>query len=521
MANTLNLGNGNWGVKDSSLLGYKNRSNGRFLPETFDVSRGSAGTRVNQSGLIESPEEILSGELVTNGDFTTDSDWTINDWIISGGSLNGSASTGIVFQDNLGATIGKTYKVTLEISNYVSGSIRFKVGGSSYENIASSNGIQEFYFVAATSADNILFSVESVYTGSIDNVSVVEVNRDNLARIDYLDDAAGVLLTEPQSTNLVTDSNDFSDASWVKQGFGTATAPTVTSNFAISPDGNLNADRVIFDLNGGSTSDDFSQMNWVGSILNGDASASVYIKSNTNESYVMSFTTPSGSARQITVTPNWQRFSTFTLGISQSPTLRIRLRSGIESTSDYADVSIYGAQIEELSYPTSYIPTYGAVRTRLQDSVTGAGTVSDFNDSEGVLFVEISFLSKSNGTEQFKSISINDGSTSNIVTFESRSVENELKVIIRASGVQVMTSTQVLTDLTSMVKIAIKWKENDFSWWVNGVEVATDNIGLTPIGLSNLSLDGGGLGDFFGKTSQVQVFNTALSDFELQQLTTI
>ena len=49
---------------------------------------------------------------------------------------------------------------------------------------------------------------------------------------------------------------------------------------------------------------------------------------------------------------------------------------------------IYGAQLEELSYATSLIPTYGAVRTRLQDTVTGAGTSSDFNSTEGVLFAE-------------------------------------------------------------------------------------------------------------------------------------
>ena len=52
-------------------------------------------------------------------------------------------------------------------------------------------------------------------------------------------------------------------------------------------------------------------------------------------------------------------------------------------TGNNGSVYIYGAQVEELSYATSYIPTYGAVRTRLQDSVTGAGTSSDFNSAEG------------------------------------------------------------------------------------------------------------------------------------------
>ena len=74
MANTLNLGDGNWGVKDSSLLGYA-KDNTKFVPETFDVTRASSGTRVNKDGLIETVEETLSGELITNGDFDTDTWW--------------------------------------------------------------------------------------------------------------------------------------------------------------------------------------------------------------------------------------------------------------------------------------------------------------------------------------------------------------------------------------------------------------------------------------------------------------
>ena len=169
----------------------------------FDFTRNSAATRVNSQGLVENvqilssdlvsngnfsqegSEEVLNGsfsqegaDLVTNGGFATDSDWVLNDWNISGGLLNASASTGIVFQSNLGLTVGKTYKATLEVSNYVSGAIRFKLGGSSYQNIASTNGIQEFFFIASTTANNILFSVLSAYTGSIDNVSVKEVGQD-------------------------------------------------------------------------------------------------------------------------------------------------------------------------------------------------------------------------------------------------------------------------------------------------------------------------------------------------------
>ena len=58
MANTLNLGNGNWATKEDSLLGY-NSENGNFKPLSFDFTRASSATVVNKAGLIET---VGSGE---------------------------------------------------------------------------------------------------------------------------------------------------------------------------------------------------------------------------------------------------------------------------------------------------------------------------------------------------------------------------------------------------------------------------------------------------------------------------
>ena len=52
MANTLNLGNGDWATKENSLLGY-NSENGNYKPLPFDFTRASNATFVNKSGLIE------------------------------------------------------------------------------------------------------------------------------------------------------------------------------------------------------------------------------------------------------------------------------------------------------------------------------------------------------------------------------------------------------------------------------------------------------------------------------------
>jgi hypothetical protein len=72
-----------------------------------------------------------------------------------------------------------------------------------------------------------------------------------------------------------------------------------------------------------------------------------------------------------------------------------------------------------------------------------------------------------------------------------------------------------------MNKIAIKYKQNDFSLWVNGIELETDTNGITPIGLSKLNINGATSPSAFkGNVKDVKIYNTALTDQELQALTT-
>ena len=76
-------------------------------------------------------------------------------------------------------------------------------------------------------------------------------------------------------------------------------------------------------------------------------------------------------------------------------------------------------------------------------------------------------------------------------------------------------------DILSFNKIAIKYKENDFALWINGVEVDTDTSGITPVAISSLQFDrGDSFINFYGKVRNVQVFTEALSDAELISLTT-
>jgi len=79
------------------------------------------------------------------------------------------------------------------------------------------------------------------------------------------------------------------------------------------------------------------------------------------------------------------------------------------------------------------------------------------------------------------------------------------------------------TDITAFNKVAIKYEDNNSKLFVNGVKVGSTNTTTTiPSGLSRLGFDTGSGGSrFHVKTKDVRVYNTALTDLELQELTTI
>ena len=75
------------------------------------------------------PEPIIGTEIIINGDFDNDSDWTKGTgWTISGGTANSVASGGSSYlSQNSILNSGNTYKITFTISNYVSGDLKATV----------------------------------------------------------------------------------------------------------------------------------------------------------------------------------------------------------------------------------------------------------------------------------------------------------------------------------------------------------------------------------------------------------
>ena len=480
--------------------GYKDGTLYSVLPNNaggdFNVTRGSLATRVNKNGLIE-PVGTLGADVVLNGDFAQGSqEWVLTDGVsitAQGARITSDGTFQDIQQANV-LVIGDTYEIEYEITESVNGTIGFT---SNFGNLQLKNtvGVHKFYGVAQNSTTLQIKRSTSPTDITIDNIKVKRLNGDDTPRIDYTDGGCPVLLTEPQSTNLLTDSNDFSK--WITAG------DTTVEGGYLSPDGTNNAYKVSGTdsaLTRGATSETGTRTIYARTV------------SGTGTAHLCSY--HGNTDNLFTITEDWQRFEVNAV-VSTGGTNFYGI--DFRGNTTLTEILLYGAQLEELSYATSYIPTYGAVRTRLQDTVTGAGTSSDFNSTEGVLFAEISaYYDGIDKTE----VSITDGSSSNKVSARFNQTSGILRVFVRSGGATQIDEQVSISD--GFLKLALKYKLNDFSLWVNGLEVATSASGASPIGLSKLNLDNGvGGSPFFGKTSQIQVFKTALSDFELTQLTTI
>ena len=328
---------------------------------------------------------------------------------------------------------------------------------------------------------------------------LIESVATNTPRIDYTS-GEGVVLLEPQSTNLVTYSEDFSNAAWLK------TEDTAIESGYLAPDGTNSAYKV-----SGTNGSMFA----IASLLT-TTTRSIYAKTVSGTGTAQLLTHNSNTNNLFTITEQWQRFD---LNTSNTTGAANFYAVDFRGSGTLSELILWGANAtNDQDYATSYIPTSGAIATRLADSVTGAGDATTFNSTEGVLYAEMAALSNDGANRR---ISLNDGSSNNRALF-GYNATGSISWLVRVSGVTSFTGTHTLADSTQMVKVALKYKSNDFSIFINGVESASDTSGATPIGLSELSLtDGGGANPFKGKVKSVITFNTALTDAELECLTTI
>ena len=520
MANpSLQIGNDNWAIKEDNLLGYSTAGS-RFVPQPITMTRATLGTRVNPSGLVEDVA-LLGSELVTNGDFTELPLGTGWDAYTSGSStvaftegavlsIDGSNSNVGVYQQNI-FTSGVQYKIVVSVKATASfDALVSETDAASSKgtigtlNLTTSYQDFSFYYTGTGTWDLFIHRKYGETAGQnqqiyVKSVSVKEATIDNLPRVDYTDGTSS-LLVEPQRTNLITYSEDFS--SWNKL------AAVVTTNQTTSPSGTLTADKITYD---GTT---YGRVEQTVAVTNGNTySWSVYLKNNdlSDVTQVWLGFSQAGQGEFVTITNEWQRYETVQVANGSNEYPRVQFTG---TGSLYA----WGAQIEQGSYPTSYIKTSGSTVTRNQETYTKTGISNLINSEEGVLFVEIAALANDG---EYRQILLHDNAYNNRIALRYMPSSNQINVYLYSGTVQ-SDLYYNLSNALDFNKIAFKYQQNNFSLYVNGVEVGADTSGTTFSAntLQKVDFDFENNYFFYGKVRQLQIFKTALSDSELATLTT-
>ena len=228
--------------------------------------------------------------------------------------------------------------MSFDVSNSNNGRFLVYLGSQVTEDITNlSDGT--YTLEGESIGNNTLVLRNAGFEGSIDNVSVKEITDDtDIPRINYEDFS----YTEESSTNLVPYSEDFSQ--WT-----TLAGATKELNYATAPDGSNNAAKVTFDGTiRGRIEDRVESIN-----TSGTFTFSVWLKTESGTLDVQLGHRDWGLG-VVTVNDTWQRFEHTSSNSSSTSIVDPRVRC--DSTGS---VLMWGYQLEEKPYATSYIPTNG------------------------------------------------------------------------------------------------------------------------------------------------------------------
>jgi len=550
----------------------------------LSFTRASNGTRINSAGLVEVvawnllqySEDFSNGVWVkTNTTVSTNTTTAPNGTTTADSLLETTANATHQLWERPDMVAGQTFtqscyiktngrnRVQLQIFDsstfyagalfdVVSGTIVATIGTSSIESVGNGwyrcivSGVcptstTGYCVINLTTDSYTQASAQDSYTGDASKGIFIygaqanigstakpyfpTTDRLNVPRLTYQNGGGGCpsLLLEKQSTNLVSYSQDFSNAYWNKTNQGGGSVAVVTANYAISPDGTQNATRFVCNLNGGNTSSDRS---WMIATFSPPATTtlSIWIKLNSAGTKTIILSDSGGDTKTISGT-DWQRIDATFVGASGE--FRIGLIGG--STSDTLDCCIWGAQAESGSYPTSYIPTTSASATRVADACSKTGISSLIGQTEGTMFIDFYYELENklpNGNDKgIMTIRPNGGGTANEIALlyygnEGSSYGQTIQVRVAVGGVTQCALSTPQTITSGYYKVAFAYKQNDFAFYINGVQIGTDSSGTVPT-CSELYLTDPVRVTSPNAPKEAILFPTRLSNSELASLTTL
>jgi hypothetical protein len=148
----------------------------------WGIALDTARTVKARPDFFGSQLNLLTSEqpnLVVNGTFDTDSDWSFGTgWSMGDGKAVAVLANNTFLQQNQDTIADKTYKVVYTVSDYQNGNVRFQFSGGGGNTIGTSvnaNGTYTEYIKSTLNHTIYRFkgtSADGGFTGSIDNVSV-------------------------------------------------------------------------------------------------------------------------------------------------------------------------------------------------------------------------------------------------------------------------------------------------------------------------------------------------------------
>ena len=367
---------------------------------------------------------------------------------------------------------------------------------------------------------------------------IEEVTNDS-PRLDWLNSTCPSLLLEPQRTNLAHYSEQTDNAYWNKIGV------SVTANQITSPNGTLTADKLQRTSTSSSrlvrvftkTASEVQNFTLSVFVKKGDSRYSTLSLQGAypNRAYLQydfeqgtinasidfaNFTILSTKAENYN--NGWVRLSlALSTDAHSSVTVLISpkndaVTTSLTDSSDSCFMYVWGIQLENYNYSTSYIKTEASTVTRLKDECLNGGDSDLFNITEGTFFVDVTPFTY----EATERITLSNNNYNNRILI-SKANATQLQFIIVSDNVTVATFT---TNITYNIrnKIAFTFKENEFKFYLNGSLVYTSPIGSVPTGLNDLSFKGIGSALYWnGKVHDTRVYDRVLTEAETIELTTL
>jgi len=335
-------------------------------------------------------ESIAATELVTNGGFDSSVSWTLGAGItIAAGELVFATADAVPGATNTGSVVlGRVYEGTFTVSGFVSGGVSLCQGAGlvSIGIVASANGIYRQIFTASASDVIGVRARLSATSLRIDNVTVKEVVADRSYKaaganifgtlvksqvaaaaqlVAFSGFSAANYLQEPYSAdldfgvgdwtaaawirypstriNLLTKTDQITDAIWSKTASGTGVTPVVTDNYL----GENGVTRLQLNRGAGGVVGDISMITQIIVSTTGlNYFASVDVKA-TAAGDIGKVIVQRGAAgtgyRAITLTADWQTFGGVDVAVGTTATLDVGLR-GTTVSSSTADLLVRAFQ---------------------------------------------------------------------------------------------------------------------------------------------------------------------------------